>query len=181
MLKPKKVPNFMQGYGLVANNTWGCFDTPLFICIIMESPISWWESMGDAPTSSIERIAVSVIPLMETNFEICICVILSSRESEVCVGSPCLESLCNGVHGFNRCAREKSIGEVVLRSWPLGISLEERMVRDGTKRTMMVVMFPLAWVHPIRPIGDICHPTTRHHHWWYCFGIHSPSGVEMVV
>ena len=62
----------------------------------------------------------------------------------MCVGSPRFKSFCDGTYCYSWGAKEKSIGEVVLRSWPLAISLEKRIVRDSMKRAMAVVMFLLA-------------------------------------
>ena len=103
-------PSYDQQQGYASAPTYGSVtNTTLYtltICIIVESPIRWIKRMGDNISNtwisrSVKKIPISMIPLFKTNFEIRICVVLCLRESEVCVASPCLECICNRVHGFN--------------------------------------------------------------------------------
>ena len=73
-----------------------------------------------------------MFPSMKTNIDIRVRVALSQlREGEVRVWGPCQEGLCNGIHGFTRCAILKSVGEVILGGRPLWFSLEESIVRHS--------------------------------------------------
>ena len=103
-------PSYDQQQGYASAPTYGSVtNTTLYtltICIIVESPIRWIKRMGDNISNtwisrSVKKIPISMIPPFKTNFEIRICVVLCLRESEVCVASPCLECICNRVHGFN--------------------------------------------------------------------------------